>query len=46
MKTGSTVSLSQVRDYLKEGLIIYQLLIEKLMYQACGMRQDIIFVVR
>lgn len=41
MKAGSALSLDQAGDHLQADLTIYQQLIGKLMYLACGTRPDI-----
>ena len=45
MKTGSFLTLDQAGDHLLTDLIVYQCLIWKLMYLACGTRPDIAFVI-
>ena len=45
MKVSSAPSLNQVWDYIQADLTIYQRLIRKLMYLACGTRPDIAFIV-
>lgn len=45
MKAGSTIEMTEPEDYEKADLRIYQRLIGKLMYLACGKRPNISFVV-
>ena len=45
MKVGSSLTLDQAGDHLPTDLIVYQHLIGKLIYRACGIRPDIAFVV-
>ena len=46
IKAGSSLILDQAGDYLPTKMVVYQQLVEKLIYLACGMRPDIAFVVR
>lgn len=45
MKVGSSLTFDQVRDHLPTDMIVYQQLVQKLMYLACEIRLDIAFVV-
>lgn len=45
MKAGSSLILDQAGDHLPTNMVVYQRLVKKLMYLACGARPDIAFVV-
>ena len=45
MKAGSVINMSEANDYKEENLHMYQRLIGKLIYLACGTRPDIAFAV-
>ncbi len=45
MKAGSSIKMEDLEDYEKTDLLIYQQLIDKLMYLAYNTRPDIAFAV-
>ena len=45
MKVGLSLILNQVENHLQTNIIVYQQLVGKLIYLACGIRSDIAFVV-
>lgn len=44
IKARSTINIAKANDYLKKDRDIYQQLIKKLIYFACKIRPDIIFI--
>lgn len=45
MNTSSSLTLDQAGDHLPTDMVVYQRLIKKLIYLACGIRPDIAFVI-
>ncbi len=45
MKAYSTIKMSELKDYKKTNLYIYQQLIDKLIYLSYGTRLNIVFII-